>query len=467
MIKLGWSIAILITFAASCISAQRVSSRQLADAVVAFVDVSVVPMDRERVMRNQTVIVRAGRITAMGSRNSVRVPKGALRIDGRGNYLMPGLADMHVHLEYFDREAQLLLFLANGVTTVRNMDGRPNILIWKQRIAAGTLIGPTIFTAGPILEGKPPFRDDNRVVESAAQAEAAVEEQKKAGYDFIKVYHTLSRDSYEAIIAAAKRQGLAVVGHVPRAVGLDGALAARQRSIEHLDGYLNAIEADDSPFRNRWTWLKLYFAVKIDDDKIIKAVQTTRQSGVWNVPTLVVRQKVAPAETVNLWLNRAEMRYLPPETVDFWRQSSSRVTQRMAPEDFERLAEGERVRRKLVRALRDAGAGLLLGSDTPNPFVIPGFSVHEELQNLVDSGLTPYQALSAGTRDAAEFLGVAAEIGTVAIGKRADLILVEGNPLESVANLSRRTGVMTRGHWYSAADLQKQLDALAASYPKR
>jgi imidazolonepropionase-like amidohydrolase len=207
--------------------------------------------------------------------------------------------------------------------------------------------------------------------------------------------------------------------------------------------------------------------VKIDDDKIIKAVQTTRQSGVWNVPTLVVRQKVAPAETVNVWLNRAEMRYLPPETVDFWRQSSSRVTQRMVPDDFERLAEGERVRRKLVRALRDAGAGLLLGSDTPNPFVIPGLSVHEELQNLVDSGLTPYQALSAGTRDAAEFLGVAAEIGTVAIGKRADLILVEGNPLESVANLSRRTGVMIRGHWYSAADLQKQLDALAASYPKR
>lgn len=462
-------IAILITAVTSYVPAQSLTQRNptTSDAVLAFINVNVVPMDRERVIQNQTVLVRGGRIAAIGPAKSLRVPKAALRIKGGGRYLMPGLADMHVHLEYFDRDAQLMLFIANGVTTVRNMDGRPNILLWRERIASGTLLGPTIFTAGPILEGKPPLRNDNQVVETPAQAAAAVEEQKTAGYDFIKVYHTLSRETYEAIIAAAGKYGLTVAGHVPRAVGLKGALDAHQRSIEHLDGYLEEIEADDSPFRSRWTWLKLYFAVKVDESKILTAVQATRQAGVWNVPTLIVRQKVATPETVQIWLKRVEMRFLPPEAVEFWRQSNSRITQRMSPEDFLRLADGEKVRKKLVKALHDAGAGILAGTDTPNPFVIPGFSMHEELQNLVDAGLTPYQAISAGTRDAAEFLGRANEFGTVAISRRADLILVQGNPLESVSNTKRRVGVMVRGRWYTEADLQKQLDALAASYAKR
>jgi imidazolonepropionase-like amidohydrolase len=169
--------------------ARSTSNEQSAvnSAVFAFVDVNVVAMDSERVIRGQTVIVSGGRVVLMGATGSVRVPKGATRIEGRNRYLIPGLADMHVHLEYFDRDAQLLLFLANGVTTVRSMDGRPNILAWRKRIADGTLPGPTIFTAGAILEGKPPLRDDNRVVETPAQAGPAVEEQKRAGYDFVKL----------------------------------------------------------------------------------------------------------------------------------------------------------------------------------------------------------------------------------------------------------------------------------------
>lgn len=434
----------------------------------AFVDVNVVPMDGERILRRQTVIVRGGRIARVGAVGSVRVPAAAVRIEGRGRYLMPGLADMHVHLEYFDRETQLLLFLANGVTAVRSMDGRPNILSWRKRIADGTLTGPTIYTAGAILEGKPPLRDDNRVVETPAEAEAAVEEQKRAGYDFVKVYHTLSRESYEAVVAAAKKRGMGVAGHVPRSVGLRGALAAGQGSIEHLEGYADEIEADDSPLRNQRSWLKRYFAVKIDDDKIRGIVAATRQAGVWNVPTLVERQNSAlRAEAAQVRLGRPEMRYLPPSTGEFWSRSNERVIRRMSPEDFDSVAEGERVRKRLVKFLHEGGGRLLLGTDTPNPFVLPGFSIHEELQNLVDSGLTPYQALKAGTRDAAEFMGASNEVGTVSAGKRADLILVEGDPLESIANTTRRVGVMARGRWYTAADLQRQLDSLAASYVRK
>ena len=458
---------LLIIHTGSFAPAQGIGNERLAGdgAVFAFVDVNVVPMDGERVLRRQTVIVRGGRIARMGAAGSVRVPGAAIRIEGRGRYLMPGLADMHVHLEYFDRETQLLLFLANGVTAVRSMDGRPNILSWRERIADGTLLGPTIYTAGAILEGKPPFRDDNRVVETPAQAAAAVGEQRRAGYDFVKVYHTLGRESYEAVVAAAKQQGLRVAGHVPRSVGLRGALAAGQASIEHLDGYADEIEADDSPIRNQRSWLRRYFAVKIDDDKIRGIVAATRQAGVWNVPTLVERQNSAlRAEAVQGRVGRPEMRYLPPSTGGFWSQSNERVTGRMSPEDFDSVAEGERVRKRLVKFLHEGGGRLLLGTDTPNPFILPGFSIYEELQNLVDAGLTPYQALKAGTRDAAEFMGALGEVGTVSVGKRADLILVEGDPLDSIANATRRVGVMARGRWHTAGDLQRQLDALAASY---
>lgn len=470
MLKRICAAALLIALTVNRPFAQDTGSKQPGpgDGAFAFVGVNVVPMDGERVARDQTVIVRGGRIAAVGPRGRVRVPKGATRVEGRGRYLMPGLADMHVHLEYFESEAQLLLFLANGVTTVRNMDGRPGVLSWRKRVAEGALPGPTIFTAGPILEGKPPLRDDNKVVGTPAEAEAAVEEQKGAGYDFVKVYHTLGRETYEAVVGAAKRRGLTVVGHVPRSVGLRGALAAGQKSIEHLDGYADEIEADDSPVRHQRSWLKRYFAVKTDDDKISGAVEATRRAGAWNVPTLVERRKSAlPPGEVQALLKRPEMRYLPPEAAEFWTQSNERITGRMSPEDFGRLAEGERVRKRLVRLFHERGARLLVGTDTPNPFVIPGYSVHEELQNLVEAGLTPYQALKAATRDAAEFMGALDEAGTISVGKRADLILIEGNPLESVTNVTRRVGVMARGRWYTAQELQKQLDALAASYVRK
>ncbi len=470
MLKTVCLAAILIILINDFVLAQNAPRKPLVkdELVIAFVNVNVVPMDVERVIANQTVVVRHGRIDAIGAAKRIRIPKNAVRIDGRGRYLMPGLADMHVHLEYFDRDAQLLLFLAGGVTTVRNMDGRPNILVWRKRIADGDLLGPTIFTAGAILEGNPPFRNDNRIVETPAQAIAAVAEQKKEGYDFIKIYHTLNRETYEAIVAAAKKNNLAVAGHVPRSIGLRGTFAAGQKSIEHLEGYADEIEADDSPLRNQRSWLKRFFSFKVDDDKIRGVVEATRRANVWNVPTLIEKQNSAlTAEKIQVLLKRPEMRYLPPETAGLWSQSNARITRRMSPEDFASLVEGETVRKHLIKALYNGGARLLIGTDTPNPFVVPGFSVREELQNFVEAGFTPYQAIKAATKDAAEFLGMSNEFGTVTTGKRADLILVEGNPFENIANLTRQTGVMTRGRWLTTGDLQKRLDALAASYAKK
>jgi imidazolonepropionase-like amidohydrolase len=171
-------------------------------------------------------------------------------------------------------------------------------------------------------------------------------------------------------------------------------------------------------------------------------------------------------DKLQIRLKQPEMKYLPPETAKIWSGSNARITGRMSAADFDLIAEGEKVQKHLIKVLHDSGARLLIGTDTPNAFVIPGFSVAEELQNFVEAGLTPYQAIKAATKDAAEFLEASNDFGTITVGKRADLVLVEGNPLENISNLKKRIGVMARGRWLTISDLQKQLDALAASYVK-
>lgn len=422
----------------------------------AFVGVTVIPMTSPGlVLPDQTVIVRGGRIAEVGPRSGIAVPAGAQRIDGTGRFLIPGLADLHVHLEYFDDPEILRLFLEHGVTTVRNMDGRPYLLEWRDRIAAGELAGPAIVTAGPLLDGDPPLRDDNTVVRDTAEAARIVAGQHAAGYDFIKVYTNLSPETWTAILAAARERGMPVAGHVPRGVSVEQALEAGMASIEHLDGYDDLIEADDSPFRSRWHWSKRYLAMPADAAKMRSAAERTAAAGVWSVPTLVEKEKLAPLAEMSGWLARPEIQRLPRQFRDAWDPAGwdpqrRGAVERMDAEDFALLARGRRQRLALVKALSDAGAGLLVGSDTPNPFVVPGFAVLEEIRLFGEAGLTPDQALAAATREAARFLRQEEEFGTIAPGRRADLVLLAANPLDDLTHLDRRVGVMARGRWYPA-----------------
>src|SRR3990172_12229274 len=212
--------------------------------LVAFVNVNVIPMDSERVLENQTVIVRDGVIELIGSSDQIEVPREALIVDGRGKYLMPGLVDMHVHIQFED---DMLLWVANGVTSVRNMWGNtgkmlqfgfPDQLALRKQIEQGALFGPTIYTAGPVMEGSPAFHPLAEVFDTPEAARESVAWQKAQGYDFIKVYDHLSPEVYQAIIAAARENDIPVIGHVPFAVGLDGVFASGQLTIEHLTGYI-------------------------------------------------------------------------------------------------------------------------------------------------------------------------------------------------------------------------------------
>lgn len=419
-----------------------------ADGSIAFVDVNVIPMTPTvGVVPHQTVVVRNGRIEAVGNVGAAAIPRGAVRVDGRGKYLIPGLADMHVHLEHFEDPSVLRLFTSNGVTFVRSMDGRLRIRVWKKAIENGQLGGPSIVTAGPLLDGAPPVRFDNMVVRTADEARAAVVAQKAAGYDFIKVYTNLSTKAYEAILDEARKLGMPVAGHVPRNSSIVKALD-HHASIEHLTDFDELIEADSSPVRGRFHWSKLYLAMEADPKKIVAAAKRVATAHVAIVPTLVqAEHALAPPETLTSWLKRDELLLVPNDVRKFWEARVRALSQQIGQEDWEVVARGAANRIALVKALEEQGATILAGTDTPNPFVVPGVSIHRELDLLVRAGLTPKEALAAATREAATFVGQEREWGTIEAGKRADLVLLDENPLESIRATTTILRVMVRGRF--------------------
>jgi imidazolonepropionase-like amidohydrolase len=422
----------------------------------AFVNVNVVPMDREIVLSHQTVVVEDGKIAALGPTQSVKIPSASQRIDGTNRYLMPGLVDMHVHFirpaipgkpqkssaaSYVKENEQLaLLFVANGVTAVRNMWGHPEILKLNDHILSGEILGPTIYSVGPITDGDPPVNAGSRVVTTEQEAQAAVREDKERGYIAIKVYNNLSISAYRAIVAAAAREDLPVVGHVPRAVGLKGALEAHQASLEHFSvGFPRAVLPDGAP-QDQLSPNDLLS--RADLNKLPAAAEAVKAAGSWTCPTVVQVQMDAEKDS---WAK--ERSFVPTDVVDRYEQG------RIPP-----LASfSEKFALAVVGALHSKGAGLLLGTDAYKPNVIPGFSLHEELRYFVKAGLSPYDAIRAGTSDAARFLHREGEFGMVAVGLRADLLLVTANPLDDAGNVAKRAGVMLRGIWLPEEELQEKL----------
>lgn len=413
-------------------------------------------MDRDRVLEDWTVVVADGRIRELGPASTITIPKRAIVIDGRGKYLMPGLADMHAHTW---EEEDFALLLANGVTTIRNMFGGAIHLQWKKRIAAGELASPTLYTAGPIIDGNPPIWP-GAVVENSADARRTVTEQHAAGYDFLKVYARLLPDAYDALVQEAKAHGLPIAGHVPDSVGLTAALRSGIHSIEHLSGYEALARKEGGPGEEA-IWARL------DESQFQSIARDTAKSGTWNCPTLVLFQhRVAPGESQYLQslLARPELRYVSPDTVRSWHPENNYLKHSTPARAASSREKGDVMRKKLVKALHDAGARLLLGTDYGNPFVVPGFSLHVELRNFVDAGLSPFEAIRAGTSGAAEFMNAEAEFGTIAAGRRADLLLIEGNPLADVSHVNKRVGVMVRGRWYSQVELMSELETLAKRF---
>lgn len=434
--------------------------------VVAFVNVTVIPMDRERVLEGQTVIVRDGRIASVEPSARARVPAGALRVDARGKYLMPGLAEMHAHIPGAQASEQVIrdiftLYIANGITTIRGMLGAPNQLSLRTRTASGEMLGPTIFIGAPSLNGSN--------ATDPATAARLVREHKAAGYDFLKLHPGIPRTSYDSIVAAARAVGITYAGHVSQGVGLEHTLANHQSTIDHLDGYLEAAVPEAVRVRVMADQANLGEMVNaVEASRFAALAADTRKAGTWNVPTAFLWESFFSPEAPEDMARRSEMKYAQPQWITGWsNQKRNRIQQdQLNGVSAEVSARYLSLRRTLLKALADSGAKLLMGTDSPQMFNVPGFALHHEIELMQEAGLTPYQVLESGTRNVAEYaakdLKLDGKFGTVAVGNRADLILLDANPLTDVRNVARRAGVMVRGRWLPSAELDSMLAEMAA-----
>ena len=421
-------------------------------ANTAFVNVNVVPMTSETVVAAQTVLVDGRKIVTIGDVDTVPIAKGTFVIDGTDRYLMPGLSEMHAHIPPVTStslERVLGLNVANGITIVRGMLGQPAHLDLRQQILSGEIFGPRLFTSGPSFNGNS--------VSSPQHATDMVRAQHGAGYDFLKIHPGLTKAEFDALATTAIRFGIQFSGHVSVAVGVPNALAAGMASIDHLDGYMQAMVDDDVDLSSRSAGLfGVLLADRIDEAKIAEIAAATAEAGVWNVPTEAMFEHWTSETPITEMRDWPEMRYMPLGTIGRWADRKQQVLNDPAY-DPEIVARAIGIRRKLILALHEAGAGLLLGSDAPQVFNVPGFAIHRELEYLVASGLTPYEALRTGTVNPAEFFGQERVFGTVETGKEADLVLLDANPLDDISNAGRIHGVMLRGRWLNRADLDQIL----------
>jgi len=446
LMKSRFGVIAVVAALALAIPARSQSVREPAsnDRLIAFQDISVIPMDTERVLPHQTVLVRSGKITDVGPTSSVHLPPGTVVIDGRDKFLMPGMADMHTHV---DRKEMLPLFLAAGVTTVLNMGlASPEfVTATRDEIRKGTVVGPRVFAAFMIDGPGDPGPEYVALCESDARA--AVARAKLIGYDFIKVYSRLQPGIYVAVLDEAKRQNIAAVGHIPTSVGLEKSLAQGQVMIAHAEEYY-----------------KTYFQDKPDDARIPEAVELTRRSGAYVTPNLsffaVLTKVVSDPQTLDKRLAEPDIDFLPPDIRGNWLGARpSKPSDRFVPE----LA----TLKKLTLAMSEAGVPLLAGTDSPAG-VIPGTSVDEDLDQFVAAGLTPFQALSTATRTPGQFIHQyvpgADEFGTIAPGKSADLVMLGANPLLDVRNMRQPMGVMVRGRWFESRELQNLIEEPVPGY---
>lgn len=439
--RAAWALPLLLAAAPAC--AQAPAPPPAPPGVTAFVDVNVLPMDTSRVLRGQTVVVRGDRIEAVGPVASVAVPAGATVVQGRGRWLMPGLAEMHGHVPPPNAPAQytedvLFLYVAAGVTTVRGMLGAPNQLELRRRAAAGEVISPTLYLAGPSFNGNS--------VSSPAQAEEMVRAQKAEGWDLLKVHPGLTRDEYDAMARTARQMGIRFGGHVPAEVGLQHAIEMGQETFDHLDGYVEHLRGDQGP---------------VDADSLDAIVARTKAAGAWVVPTMALWEVLYGTVPLDTLLAYEELRYASPQQVESW---TNAYRQRVASPQYDGAAAQRVVqaRMRVLGALNDAGARVLMGTDAPQQFSVPGFSLHRELVRMSGAGMSPWEVLRSGTRVVGEYFAASDRFGTVAPGMRADLVLLEANPLDDLKNLERRGGVMVRGRWLPEPEIRARLDAIAA-----
>lgn len=439
----------LITLLIGCIAAAP--SESVAETL-ALERVNIVTLEAPAILEDQTLLVGDGTILALGPSESIKVPRDATRLGVEQAFVMAGLTEMHAHVPgVLDRqylEDVLFLYVANGITTARGMLGQGPHLALRERIAEGELLGPRLITSGPSLNGR-----------SVANPEAAariVKEQHAAGFDFIKLHPGLSRAEFDAAMASGREVGIPLAGHVSADVGLRHALTSGQATVDHLDGFMEFLASETGTSNPGFFGSSL--VARADSGRLAEAVALFVDSGAYVVPTQTLLEHGFGRDDTDTMLRRPEFRYMPAATVGRWADT---IRQLRASPDFERGGEFLSLRRDFIRALALEGR-VLLGSDAPQFFNVPGFSLHRELEAMVRAGMTPAQSLFAGTAAPADFFRRGNEFGRVRVGLAADLVVTTEDPTRALDTLRNPVGVMVAGRWLSADEIAAGLAAIAA-----
>jgi imidazolonepropionase-like amidohydrolase len=473
-----------------CLPLSFSCSRKQSSGPLAITHVTLIDATGSEPKSDVTVIVADKKIQSIAPSGAARLPDDAQIIDATGKFLIPGLTDFHLHLTGAgeptgSREFFLPLLLANGITTVRDMGGYLQALVpLRQEIRSGKRVGPEILFSGPYLDGDPPSFQPSLVVTNATQATDDVQSLVAQGVDFIKVQSILSRTAYFAIADAAKQQHISFVGHVPDRVTAAEASDAGQKSIEHLTGVLRACssveprlmeeqfrggpknETPQGSHAREVAWERELLSTYSDKtcDALIAKFHANQT---WQTPTLVLlRHDAYPTPQSDAAVAEI-LRYAPKSIVLKWQEVRKKQDQFATPAEFELRNQLFARSSQVVAKMQSAGVGVLAGTDSAAPELIPGYSLHEELALLTEAGLSPMQALQAATKNPADFMGVIQKQGTIEAGKNADLLLLDANPLDDIRNTKKIRALVIHGKLLDRAaldDLLTKVTAFAAQH---
>jgi len=421
--------------------------------VTAFINVSVIPMTSNRVIENQTVVIRGDEISLIAPSENVEFDSEATIIDGTGKFLIPGLAEMHGHVPPTDPpsnaprymnmeyvENTLFLYTAAGITTVRGMLGWANQLELKDKVSSQEIIGPSLYLAGPSFNGNS--------IGSVEEAISRVRQQKEEGWDLLKIHPGLTLEEYDAMAQTANEIGITFGGHIPSDVGIIHAIEMGQETIDHMDGYVAYLDS---------------YTGKELDQKIHELITLTKENNVWVVPTQALWETILGAADYDALREYDELKYIPKNLVSGYNAWTKRLLNN-SNFNLENAREHAALRQRLLSEMNKSGVKILMGTDAPQLYSVPGFSIHRELKVMSEAGMTPYEILVTGTKNVGEYFSRKDNFGTIEVGQRADLILVDNNPLEDISNLKKHSGVMVAGRWLSRSFIDEKLAGIEASY---
>jgi imidazolonepropionase-like amidohydrolase len=446
-------------------TAQKPSPNDL----VVINNVSVVDVQSGGVVAHQTVILEQNRIASVGPSKSQKYPRNALSVNGHGYFLIPGLWDMHVHLVFGDwfpgaQDITLPLLIANGVTGVRDMGSElETVRDWRNEIEAGRLLGPRIFTSGPMLDGPKPRFPSSIAITTPEDGRRAVDQSKQRGADFIKLQSLIPREAVFAIADEAKKQEIAFEGHVPDSVRASEMSEAGMKSFEHLIGIFEGSSPSEDDFLKGGK-TEGRFLASYDSARAAALASVLAKNQTWQCPTLVWERGGNLIDLTD-FAKDERAKYVPASWKNkTWKRFTDEIMKGYGTDDIAVRKKFIEKELEVVQLLHKAGVPFLAGTDTPpGVYVFPGFSLHEELQRFVAAGFTPLEALQTATLNAARFLGMDEQLGTIEKGKLADLVLLNANPLEDIRNTQKIAAVIVNGHYYSGKDLEKMLAGVEAA----